>query len=305
MKFSVIIPLYNGARFIEATLDSVLAQTYKNYEVILVNDGSPDNVEEVVQRYISKHSDIRSIYIKQENRGLGAARNTGIREATGDVIAILDQDDIWYSDKLERIVEMYKRNTAIDIICHSQNIRSSGRITRVFRPEPIKDDTYRQMLFANRFADNIFSTSAVVFKKAIIDKIGSFSQDRTNMHFVEDYDLWLRMAQAGYGFYSSDEILGECSKHDSNFSKELDTMLNGELWVLKKHYAGFKKTRLMDSYLMRRRLALVYFRISKEYFGSKRVVNGIKYFLIALCADPIFLSYYFQKAWYAVRKYKE
>ena len=305
MNFSVIIPLYNGARFIEATLDSVLAQTYKNYEVILVNDGSPDNVEEVVQRYISKHSDIRFIYRKQENRGLGAARNTGIREATGDIIAILDQDDAWHEDKLEKIVEIYKSNPEIDVICHSQNIRCNGKITRIFRPEPIKDNVYRQMLFANRFADNIFSTSATAFKRSIIDRIGGFSEDRVNMHFVEDYDLWLRMAKAGCEFYSSDLILGECTKHDSNFSKELDTMLNGELWVLKKHYAGFKKTRLMDSYLMRRRLALVYFRISKEYFGSKRVVNGIKYFLIALCADPIFLSYYFQKAWYAVRKYKE
>ena len=302
MKFSVVIPLYNGAKFIEATLDSVLAQTYKDYEIILVNDGSPDNVEDVVKEYISEHKEVSFMYKKQENRGLGGARNTAIRQATGEIIAILDQDDIWYSDKLERIVEMYKRNTAIDIICHSQNIRSSGRITRVFRPEPIKDDTYRQMLFANRFADNIFSTSAVVFKKAIIDKIGSFSQDRTNMHFVEDYDLWLRMAQAGYGFYSSDEILGECSKHDSNFSKELDTMLNGELWVLKKHYKDFKAKSLRDWYLMRRRLAMVYFRISRKHFKSKQINNWFKYLLKAFSKDPFFASYYLQKLIYKTRK---
>ena len=306
MKFSIIIPLYNGAKFIEATLNSVIAQTYKDYEVILINDGSPDNVEEVVHRYISKHSDTCFRYIKQENRGLGGARNTGIRKATGDIIAILDQDDTWHEDKLEKIAEIYKSNPEIDVICHSQDIRSDGKITRIFIPEPIKDDVYRQMLFDNRFADNIFSTSAVTFTRVVEGVTEFFSEDRTNMHFVEDYDLWLRMAKAGRKFYSSDLVLGECAKHDSNFSKELDTMLKGELYVLKEHYkcyADLKKIHLMDWYLMRRRRALVCFRISKEYFGSKRIANSIKYFLIALCADPIFVSYYFQK--YAVRKAKK
>ncbi|MDD5503725.1 MAG: glycosyltransferase family A protein [Candidatus Omnitrophica bacterium] len=308
MKFSIIIPLYNGSRFIEATLDSVLAQTYKDYEIILVNDGSPDNVEEIVQRYISKHSGTCFIYRKQENKGLGAARNAGIREATGDIIAILDQDDIWYQDKLAKVAEIYKSNPEINVICHSQNVRSNGNITRVFRPEPIKGDVYRQMLFDNKFADNIFSTSAVTFSRVVEGATEFFSEDRTNMHFVEDYDLLLRMAKAGRKFYSSNLVLGECSKHDSNFSKELDTMLKGELCVLKEHYkryADLNKIHLMAWYLMRRRRALVYFRASKEYFRSKRAGNGIKYLMLAFCADPIFLSYYFQKAWYAVRNNKE
>ncbi|MGB2651508.1 MAG: glycosyltransferase family 2 protein, partial [Candidatus Omnitrophota bacterium] len=170
MKFSVVIPLYNGANFIEATLDTVLAQTYTDYEIVMVNDGSPDNIGEVVKRYMADHYDIKFVYLEQENRGLGGARNTAMRHTSGDVIAILDQDDIWYPNKLEKVAHLYKEKPEVDIICHSQNVRKNGEVIRVFRPGPNGEDVYRKLLFV----ENMLSTSAVTFRKKAIDEIGYF-----------------------------------------------------------------------------------------------------------------------------------
>jgi len=295
MKFSVVIPLYNGADLIEATLDTVLAQTYRDYEIVLVNDGSPDNVGEVVRKYISAHPETEFIYKEQENRGLGGARNTAIRHASGDVIAILDQDDLWYPDKLAKIAKIYRDNPGVDVICHSQKVRKNGEVKRIFSSGLCGKDVHRELLFT----DNMLSTSASTFNKAVLADVGDFSEDKENFHFVEDFDLWLRMAEKGYRFYFTDEILGEYTEHDSNFSKDLEVMLKSELNVLKKHYKRLKRRNIWDFYLMRKNTAVIYFRTCREYFKTKRFFNGFKYLLRAFCTDPFFIithaPYYFKK----------
>jgi GT2 family glycosyltransferase len=210
-------------------------------------------------------------------------------------MALLDQDDIWYPGKLEEVNRIFMGNPDIDIVCHSQNVRTNGKITHCFKPETIKDDVYRQMLFANKFSDNIFSTSAVAFKRDIIDKIGGFSEDRNNLHFVEDYDFWLRMAREGCKFYSLDKILGECSKHEKNFSRDLDTMLSGELRVLRAHYKDYKISHILDIYLMRRRIAIVYFRVYRKYLTGRRPVKGCLCLMKAVIQDPFFYTYFIKK----------
>ncbi len=287
MKFSITIPLFNGAKFIANTLDSVLAQTYKDYEVILVNDGSPDNIGEVVREYMGAHPETRFIYVEQENRGLGGARNTAIKHASGDIIAILDQDDIWYPEKLERVAYIYRQSPEVDVVCHGQIVRRDGKVVRIFDPGP-DNNIHRRLLFV----DNMLSTSATTFRKAIIDEIGGFSEDRENFHFAEDYDLWLRMADKGYKFRFTGEILGEYSEHDSNFSHNLEVMLDSEINVLLKHYKSFKSKNLKDIYLMRRNLAVVYFRISRKYFRQKRALYGLGYLTRAFLQDPFFIVTY-------------
>ncbi len=113
-RVSVIIPAYNTAHYIEATLESVLAQTFPDYEVIVVNDGSPDTpaLERVILNYESR---IR--YIKQENRGLAGARNTGIRLARGEFLAFLDSDDIWLPDFLAEQLKFFAQTPSLDMAC--------------------------------------------------------------------------------------------------------------------------------------------------------------------------------------------
>lgn len=293
MKFSVVIPLYNGAKFIEATLNTVLVQTYKDYEIVLVNDQSFDNTAEIVKKYISEHSQTNFVYLEQENRGLGGARNTAIRHASGKVIAILDQDDNWYPNKLERIAGIYNYRPETGIICHSQVVRKNGKIIGIFRPVAYTKDMYRELLFYN----NRLSTSAVTFKKEIIDDVGYFTEDKNDFHFVEDYDLWIRMAKKGYRFYFSNEILGEYNRHSTNFSTHLEMMLKSESNVLKKHFAEFKRKTVWDAYLMRRRKALLCFRFFIGYLNRRRFIYAFSYMIKAFLTEPFFISYYFEKLW--------
>lgn len=300
MKFSIVIPLYNGADFIEATLDTVLAQTHSDYEIILVNDNSPDNVGDIVKKYISLHQNIKFIYLEQENRGLGGARNTAIRHASGEVIAILDQDDSWYPNKLERIAGIYNYRPEAGIICHSQVVRKNGKIIGIFHPLAYTKDIYRELLFYN----NRLSTSAVTFKKEIIDDVGYFTEDKNNFHFVEDYDLWLRMAKKGYRFYFSDEILGEYNRHGANFSTQLEIMFKSELNVLQKHYQQLTHNTFWDDYLMQRRMALLHLRLSRNYLNQKCLLGALKHVAIAGITDPFFISYFFEKLWFHLNKFK-
>lgn len=301
MKFSVVIPLYNGAKFIEATLDTVLSQTYKNYEIILINDESPDNVEEVVKKYMFLHPEAQFVYHKQKNRGLGGARNTAIRNATGEIIAILDQDDIWYPDKLEKVFRLYKDNPDIDVVCHGQKVRQDGKVIGIFRPRSCIKDMYRELLFYN----NRLSTSAVTFKKSVIDDVGFFLEDKSHFHFVEDYDMWIRMAGKGYKFYFTDQILGEYTRHSANFSTQLEDMLRSELNVLQRHFNDFKHSSIWDFYLMKRRIALLYVRFFRNYFKQKRFLNAAKYLIKAFIKDPFFMSYYLEQLLAFLRIQKE
>ncbi|MFH1618112.1 MAG: glycosyltransferase family A protein, partial [Candidatus Margulisiibacteriota bacterium] len=108
-KFSVIIPLYNGEKYIARALDCVKAQTFKDLEVVVCNDGSPDASADIVNNYIRDNRGLQIKLVSQKNRGLGGARNTAIRNAEGEYMALLDQDDIWYPNKLERINEVLEK----------------------------------------------------------------------------------------------------------------------------------------------------------------------------------------------------
>src|SRR5579864_1311902 len=110
---SVIIPTYNTANFIKETLDSVFAQTFEDYEVIVVNDGSPDTQQ--LERVLEPYRD-RIVYLKQENQGPSGARNTAIRHARGSFLAFLDSDDIWFPEFLSEQMMFFQNGPSLDLI---------------------------------------------------------------------------------------------------------------------------------------------------------------------------------------------
>ncbi|MFH1641480.1 MAG: glycosyltransferase [Nanoarchaeota archaeon] len=287
MLFSIIIPLYNGAKFIERTLDSVLSQTYKNYEIILVNDESPDNVGEVVNRYISFHPGIKYIYLEQKNKGLGGARNTAIKHANGEIIAILDQDDIWYPNKLEKVHAIYNKYPKVSIVCHDQYIRENGRIKCVAKTGPYEKDMYRKLLFKG----NRISTSATTFKRSAIEMVGYFSEDIDNLHFVEDYELWLRMALNKYEFFFLPEILGEYILHDNNYIKMHEKISNGEIYVINMHYKSLKHKKVFDWYQLRMRKANILFNLGYKLLRlDHSYIKGVTYLIKSFICDPLFFG---------------
>lgn len=187
-QVSVIIPCYNSADFIAETLDSVFAQTYKNFETVLVNDGSANT--DVLEKVINPYRD-KLIYLKQENGGVSKARNTGIKASRGSLLAFLDSDDIWEPSFLESQIKFLCENDLDLVYCDAL----------LFGESPLAGKTYMQCCPSEgkvslkslmELQCNII-TSCVVVRKEIVRKVGMFDEQ---IKVAEDFDLWARILQA-------------------------------------------------------------------------------------------------------------
>ena len=127
---SIITPCYNGAKYVAETIESVINQTYEKWEMIIVDDGSKDKSAEIIKTYVNKDSRIKYIY--QNNTGSAAARNNGIRRAQGQYIALLDADDVWHKDFLEKQIAFIKKNNAVCVYCSYSKIDDNSR--SILRP---------------------------------------------------------------------------------------------------------------------------------------------------------------------------
>lgn len=190
---SVIIPAYNVAPYIGETLDGVFAQTFTDFEVIIVNDGSPDSeeFELAIQPYLD-----RICYLKQENRGASAARNAGLRAARGELVAFLDADDLWSPNYLDAQLN-FMREFDCDLACADAMIfgvsADSGRtyMESLMEAAPSRGRvTFLELVNADRS----LITSGVVARRDQILEIGLFDEALRN---AQDLDLWLRLARHG------------------------------------------------------------------------------------------------------------
>src|SRR3989338_2869812 len=182
---SVIIPTYNYGHVVCEAVESVLHQTYTNLEVIVVDDGSQDDTRQRVEKYRDR---IRYVY--QPNKGLSAARNTGIKEAKGDYIAILDSDDIWLPTKIEEQMKVFAQYPEVGLIsCSGIEVDENGK---VLDKVPRKGFSSKKELMENLISRNVISGgSNAIFKKECISKVGLFDED---LNSAEDWDMWLRIA---------------------------------------------------------------------------------------------------------------
>ncbi|MDY0362369.1 MAG: glycosyltransferase family 2 protein [Desulforegulaceae bacterium] len=180
---SVIIPVYNRAWCITEAVKSVLQQTYKNFELIVVDDGSDDATGQILENYKDNHENIKVLF--QKNKGVSAARNLGIKNSNGDFIAFLDSDDLWEPQKLEVQIEHFKKNKNC-VVCQTEEIwvKNNKRINPKKKHKKPEGDIFIQSLSLC-----LVSPSAVMMKKEFFDKAGLFDEKMTA---CEDYDLWLR-----------------------------------------------------------------------------------------------------------------
>jgi glycosyltransferase involved in cell wall biosynthesis len=179
---SIVIPTYNRASFLKEAIDSVLSQTYRNFELIVVDDGSTDDTPKLLSSYGEKIK-----VIKKANKGPSAARNRGIKAAKGGWIAFLDSDDVWKPGKLEKQVQFIKDNPEIKI-CQTEEIwiRNGKRVNPRKKHEMHSGWIYEQCLPLC-----IVSPSSVMIHRDVFEKVGLFDE---TMLACEDYDLWLRIA---------------------------------------------------------------------------------------------------------------
>lgn len=221
---SVIIPAYNASKFIGETLDSVFAQTFSDFEVLVINDGSPDTdeLERVLQRFPAT---LR--YIKQENRGAAAARNTGLREATGEFVAFLDADDTWLRSFLEKQMEFLKRKNADFVFCDALLFGDASSAGRTFMQlQPSRGEVTPERLLA---VDVTVLTSTVLARRQPILQVGLFDESLRRGH---DFDLWLRLAKLGIRFAYHREVLAHHRIVESGLSGGTISQLQRTLSVL-------------------------------------------------------------------------
>lgn len=178
---SIIIPTYNRSGFLREAIDSVLKQTWKDFELIIVDDGSTDNTQELLSNYTGKIS-----LISTEHKGPSAARNRGIQTAQGEYITFLDSDDIWKPDKLKKQMDFFKNNPHI-FICQTEEIwiRKGRRVNP--RKKHVKHSGW---IFEKCLPLCIVSPSSVMLHRRVFDRVGLFDE---KMPACEDYDLWLRV----------------------------------------------------------------------------------------------------------------
>jgi glycosyltransferase involved in cell wall biosynthesis len=194
---SVIIPAYRAAEYIKETLDSVFAQTYPNFEVVLVNDGSPDT--DALEQAIRSYGE-RLVYIRQENRGPSGARNTAIRTARGKYIACLDSDDVYFPDHLSKLVRLLEEQGLDLAYCDSLFTKDGVSAGRAFERQRQHPPVTFEKLLTEECG---VTTSAVVASRQAMIDAGLFDE---RYRRCEDFDLWVRMSFRGAKMAILDQV---------------------------------------------------------------------------------------------------
>lgn len=222
---SVIIPTYNRAHLIKRSATSVLNQTYKNLELIIVDDGSTDNTKEVIDSL----NDKRIVYVKQENQGVSMARNNGVAIAKGEYIAFQDSDDVWHLDKLEKQLFALQENNADIIFC---KILKIGNLRKMKEPSYIKEGFLPKNILPFNFFPQSSLGKTEIFKNNFFDK---------TIQGIEDFDLAIRIHKK-YSIYCINDALidyyytvDSISLNSERRINDLKTILNKNKNFLKEY----------------------------------------------------------------------
>jgi glycosyltransferase involved in cell wall biosynthesis len=261
---SIVIPAYNVAPYIGETLDSVFAQTFADYEVIVINDGSPDTEE--LERAIQPYQE-RIRYLSQKNSGASAARNAGLHAARGKLIAFLDADDLWSPNYLAEQLK-FMREYDCDLACADAMIfgvsADAGRtyFDAVMKTAPAMGDvTFLELVNAERS----LITSGVVVRRDLILEVGLFDEALRN---AQDFDLWLRLARHGARLAYHRHVLLRYRSRPNSLSGDAINSHRRELRVFDKIEQSYDFTpdeRAEVSLLIRNRRALLEYELGKLY----------------------------------------
>jgi glycosyltransferase involved in cell wall biosynthesis len=223
---SIIMPAFNVEPFIGGAIDSVRSQTFGDFELLIVDDGSTDGTASVVERHA--RADRRVHLLRQPNRGLSTARNLALERASGAYIAILDSDDAWTPSYLASQMEILERRSDVDIVTANAWFLGGALTGRTAAPSPDpRPDPDLRHLLQDETAVFIMS----VFRRRVYDTIGGFDETfRSN----EDYDFWIRAAVAGFRFVRNDRPAGYYRRRDDSLSADELRMLKGILRVYAK-----------------------------------------------------------------------
>ncbi|KJR41985.1 glycosyl transferase family protein [Candidatus Magnetoovum chiemensis] len=277
MKVSIIIPTYNRADYVKEAVDSVLCQSYANKEVIVVDDGSTDNTKEALRAYIENGS---IIYYYQDNSGPSAARNNGIKRSSGELIAFLDSDDIWESDKIAIQAEMFASNLSPDMVFSDYSTFDNNGI-RDFNRNSAKFKDNELITFKKLYSGiNFIYPSTVMIKRSVLDECSLFDETLRNP-IVEDYELWLRIASMErFRIIGVRKSLTRIRLHKRDDFSEVNRKLADELKVVERY------SKYADKRLYLKRKAKVFLLNADRYIYQNDFKNTVKLVLRALSIYP-------------------
>lgn len=217
-KISIILPTYNRAHLLKRAINSVLNQTFKNWELLIIDDGSTDNTKNIINDF---SNDNRIKYFYKENSGGPAGpRNMGINEATGEYIAFLDSDDEWLSEKLEKQLSLFN-NTNFNIGFVGCNVNIIEKLNDNTLKSSDYKIKYNGNILQNILESNfILSCSNVLTKKNILIQNGGFD---TQLKYLDDWDMWIKISMSGYDFDFIKYPLFNYYIHETNITKNFNS----------------------------------------------------------------------------------
>jgi glycosyltransferase involved in cell wall biosynthesis len=278
---SIVIPTYNHAQLLKKALESVLAQSYPNWEAIVVDNCSEDNTSAIVAGF----NDPRISYMTVSNHGvIAVSRNLGIVSSKGSWIAFLDSDDIWFPSRLKKIQEYIQKDASIDVWSTNEILSnvSSGQQKNI-KYGPISNNMYQRLLKYG----NCLSPSATLVKRSFLEENALLMRENAIFVTAEDYDFWLLLANAGAKFKFLNLFEGQYTIHSHNNSMQIKRHHNAIRNVLYDHVFNIQnfenKEKLWNQIKNR-----ILIESSLWYLAKKKFTTGIFGLLKAGFASPIF-----------------
>lgn len=273
---SVIIPAYNASKWIAKTIESVLAQDFKEYEIIVVNDGSTDDTEAVVSRFGEKVQCIHKL-----NGGQASARNAGIRAARGKYLAFVDADDLWTKDKLGLQVKLLEATDAVWVYSDAFAFdglsgRTLYKFSRLFRQ--YDGDILKPLLLRD-----FISMPTPVIRRSVFEKTGLFNE-KDNMRLGEDWDMWLRIA-AIYPVALIPQPLAYYRVHSASITGGADPFIKMQGWLAVVEEAVSREPIRLES-LKSRALSYVYISTGRLLAVRGQTASARRMFLQAIRLTP-------------------
>lgn len=274
-RVSVVIPTYNSGAIAVEAVESVLAQTYQDLEIVVVDDGSTDNTEQAIRQFGD-----RVRYLKQENQGVSAARNTGIKHSRGEYIAFLDSDDLWAPDKLAEEVPWLDADPTLGLVYCDWAVVSGADVLHASYLENLPASS--GYVFDGLVQSGFILTSGVVVRRTCLEDVGDFDKA---LAIAQDYDLWLRISYRWKVQLVTKRLFTKRNL-DGSLSSNLAKTAQERITLFQKILRKLPSMPPRSRRLVHRQMALNYWDVGYERFDGLFLRDARRNFFSSLLHEP-------------------
>ncbi len=281
-KVSVVITCYNYGKYLEHCLNSVLAQTYLNHEIIVVDDGSTDNTPEVMESF--KHLP-NLIYLRQRNSGQANAKNVGIINSSGEFVAFLDADDMWCADKLDKQMQCFENTDVGVVYCRAKYLDEDNNVFSYDMTSPYLQPQ-RGIVTEWLFFDNFVQFSSTVVRRECFERFGLFDE---SLKMGIDWDLWLRISTSYKFDYVDDRLFYYRMGHSGQMSRNVEERQRCSDRIMENFID--KYPGVLSPSTIKKAYAITYYSRG-EYYRNIDLHKSYKYFVDAIKRNPVEIGAY-------------